>query len=232
MNHTLDWPEGDITLVLPDDTPEDIVRMRAGAVQKEIEMGEWLQTFAKGDVLYDIGANVGSYALLAAWMGHPVIAFEPVAATYAALVASCAANRFGSLVTPIPLALGNRQGLGLLTLSSLHAGAAEHGFAQSLSVPIDADTYHQPCLVERGDHFVRAMNVSPPAHLKVDVDGAEVNVLKGFAGVLPFVKSILVEVTPKTQPEVEVYLTSRGLFLDEVHPHKSGVVNLIFRRDG
>ena len=50
---------------------------------KEPETIEWIDTFEEGDVLWDIGANVGVYSLYAAIIKKAdVLSFEPSASNY------------------------------------------------------------------------------------------------------------------------------------------------------
>ena len=50
---------------------------------KEPETIEWIDTFAPGDVLFDIGANIGCYSIYAASRSVRVMAFEPESQNYA-----------------------------------------------------------------------------------------------------------------------------------------------------
>src|ERR671932_123659 len=58
---------------------------RLRPVAKEPWTVRWLErSLRDGDVLYDVGANVGAYSLIAAALGAQVVAIEPAYANYAA----------------------------------------------------------------------------------------------------------------------------------------------------
>ena len=71
----------------------------------------WLMQDAKGragavpsnKLFVDVGANIGACSIMMAALGHAVVSFEPVPATFAALAAGMAANRFGALGTDVRL---------------------------------------------------------------------------------------------------------------------------------
>src|SRR5215210_5569231 len=67
---------------------EEIVHLRLRPAAKEPWTVEWIeQNLRDGDVLWDIGANVGVYSLIAAKVasGARVVAVEPGYATFASL---------------------------------------------------------------------------------------------------------------------------------------------------
>ena len=75
------------------------------------DMAVVLHLLRAGDLMLDIGANVGSYTVLAAKVaGARVVAFEPARETLPKLRANIAANDVGHLVTVSDCALGDRDG--------------------------------------------------------------------------------------------------------------------------
>ena len=75
------------------------------------EMGFLLHLLQPGDIFLDIGANVGSYTVLASRVcGADSIAFEPDAATASALRRNIAANGIQDRVRVEQHALGSRNG--------------------------------------------------------------------------------------------------------------------------
>lgn len=63
------------------------------------DMGFVLHVLRKDDVFLDVGANIGSYSILAASTGAQVIAFEPVPSTHEKLLDNINLNRFGAQIT-------------------------------------------------------------------------------------------------------------------------------------
>jgi FkbM family methyltransferase len=188
---------------------EIMSRLRPGA--KEPWTVRWIeQSVRPGDVLYDVGANVGSYSLIAA--AQPVddlrvVAVEPGYASYAALCDNVVLNGFQRTVTPLPVLLSERTGMVELGYRSIDPGAAEHLLPPGASV-----AYRQPVLSFRLDDLVSTAGVPPPTLLKIDVDGAEAAVFAGAPRMLasPALRSILVEIKRDLTDEIVPHLAEAG----------------------
>jgi FkbM family methyltransferase len=174
---------------------EEVVHLRLRPVTKEPWTVDWIErNLQAGDVLYDIGANVGSYSLIAAAVGAgraQVVAFEPGFANYAALCENIVLNGFGETITPLPVALAERQRLGSFTYRDIGPGAATH----DLDVE-EKGAYRQPILVFDLDGLIEAFELPAPTLIKLDVDGAEGVVLAGARATLRRLelRGVLVEV--------------------------------------
>jgi FkbM family methyltransferase len=130
------------------------------------EMRVWRRALRDGGLFLDVGANVGTYTIWAAEQGAEVIALEPAADTFALLEENIALN--GYRVTAVRAAAGDHCGsarfsAGLDAANSL----APDGPAVTDLVTIDS-------LI--GDRRVTGM--------KVDVEGFEIDVLRGAARAL------------------------------------------------
>lgn len=152
-------------------------------------MVQWIESFGPGDVFYDVGANTGALALVAARAhagGVPVVAFEPAFDNFAALVRNILANKMGETITPLQVALFDETGIRPFHRSSLGAGTALHAVGEALDY---ARRPFAPVAVEqvaafRLDDLVRVLKLPLPTRLKLDVDGFENRVLAGAAEVL------------------------------------------------
>ncbi len=69
-------------------------------------MGFALHLLRPKDLFVDVGANVGSYSILAASLGARCIAFEPILKSYQALSRNISNNQLEALITPYFMALG------------------------------------------------------------------------------------------------------------------------------
>jgi FkbM family methyltransferase len=130
------------------------------------EMLAWRRVLRDGDLFIDVGANVGTYTIWAAELGAKVIALEPAADTFCLLKENIALN--GYQVTAVRAAAGDHCGTARFT-SGLDAGnslAADGPMVTEL-VTVDA-------LI--GDRRVTGM--------KIDVEGFEIDVLRGAARAL------------------------------------------------
>lgn len=130
-----------------------------------------------GMTVFDVGANVGFFAVIAARLVGPtgrVVCFEPVAQNADAIERSAAANGF-THVTVRREALGARDGRGGFLLSDTPGwgrldgvGDAPAGASGRIEVPL-----------RRLDSVLRDEGGPPPELLKIDVEGAEADVLAG-----------------------------------------------------
>ena len=145
-----------------------------------------------GDVVWDIGANVGLYSRQFAERAGPtgvVCAFEPMPACLAELRRACAdcAN-----VRTFGMALGERAAeLPLWTstdpLGATHSLIAHHNHESAAPMTVE---------VAAGDDLIARGEAPAPNVLKIDVEGFEEDVLKGLARALarPECRSVLIEV--------------------------------------
>jgi len=142
------------------------------------------QRLAPGDVCLDIGANIGYFSVLAGLTVAPagrVIAFEPHPGAREVLQQAVAANRLGEIVEIVPAAVADRDGRVSLFLSqdsvlsttdpSRSPARGEFTFSESIEVPrITVDGW----LAGRADLTPRIRMI------KIDVEGTEVDVLRGM----------------------------------------------------
>ena len=160
---------------------------------------DWIAGMGRGEVLVDVGANVGMYTVWAAkTRGLRVYAFEPEAQNYGLLNRNIVLNGLGGSVKAYCVALSDQAGFSELHLSEFRAGGSCHSLGEQV------DFKHQPakpafsqgCISARLDDLVRDGVVPAPQHIKIDVDGFEPKVIAGAAEVLRGgkVRSLLVEV--------------------------------------
>jgi FkbM family methyltransferase len=160
-----------------------------------------------GDVVYDVGANLGFYALLAARLTGPggrVEAFEPVPGNAAAVACNAALNGFGNIAVHA-VAVGAQEGEGEL-LVARDAGWSHlrdrgwHPYTRGrLRVPVLAlDT-----LIERGE-------LPPPDVVKIDVEGSEIAVLEGLSATLRARRVTVVCELHETNAEIAALLEGVG----------------------
>ena len=192
---------------------------RLRACRKEPFTIDWIHSrVGAGDVLYDIGANVGVYSLVAAKKPNGsarVFAFEPSYASVASLCANIVLNDVAELITPMPVALADTTAIDVFSLRDLEPGAARHVLGPGQ--PDDGPTlYQQPVMRFRLDDLVEWFGLPLPQHIKLDVDGGELAVLQGASSTLssPALRSILVEVATDSSHAVTEMLARHGLRLD------------------
>jgi len=140
-----------------------------------------LATVRPGDCVWDVGANVGYYTTrLAARVGPGgcVVAFEPVASTFARLQAATGALN-NVLLQPIAL--------GRVTESVCIALDDTAGGGLNSLINRDPQDWSQPretVSVFRADEAVTRFALPRPTVVKIDVEGFEEDVLDGMRPIL------------------------------------------------
>jgi len=144
---------------------------------------EQLPGFATGpgEVVLDVGANVGLFTLRQALHGAHVYAFEPDPDAFSRLQRNVAANRTPGRVDLFHRALGERPGRATL--------ARSHGTVLTRVLPdargeVDVVTLDQVV----GDLGLPAIDL-----LKLDVEGDEANILRGGARALAVTRRVVME---------------------------------------
>ncbi|HEY8928343.1 MAG TPA: FkbM family methyltransferase [Mucilaginibacter sp.] len=149
------------------------------------EMAFLLHFLRPDDLFFDVGANAGSYTLLAAGACRAkTIAFEPVNETFGYLTKNIRLNGLQNITQLINAAAGEKQGTVTFTSDeditnhAIPGGEDNHNHIIVNVVPVDsfiADAV--PCLI------------------KIDVEGFETEVLKGMENTLgsDSLKAIIIE---------------------------------------
>jgi len=148
------------------------------------DMGFVLHFLRKDDLFIDIGANIGSYTVLAGGhIGANVISIEPAPQTFAHLQRNIAINQMNNNVRAYNIALGSEKGeLSFTTSLDTMNHVATATDTDTIQVPVDAlDTI----LEKEAD----------PVLLKIDVEGFETHVLSGASNTLSRnkLKAIIIE---------------------------------------
>jgi FkbM family methyltransferase len=192
-----------------------------------------------GAVVVDVGANVGAHTLplaLAVGRAGRVVAVEPTAAAFERLARNISLNpNLGDRILPVRAALGAAGGaLAPTYYSSWPLGAGESRHPVHLGQPHETTDARFLTL----DELVATLALPGVAAIKIDVDGAELSVLRGATEVIERHRPVvLFEVCPYllTDPansavELLTFFTSRGYeLLDErtMQPLGSDVPRII-----
>jgi FkbM family methyltransferase len=153
---------------------------------KEPETIKWIQSFSDGDVLYDIGANIGIYSLYFCSLypnGH-CFAFEPSTGNCARLFENVRLNGFVN-ITPFNWAVSN-----FISKVTFEENSTEIG---SSGGQVRYKLDDKGVFVTSIDLLSHLLKV--PNHIKIDIDGQEGSVIDGMICTISKreVKSILVE---------------------------------------
>ena len=136
----------------------------------------------RGQVVYDVGAYRGAYSLFFSRRVGPagrVIAFEPEARNFALLRRNLERNQVRN-VMPLQIALGEERDL--RTIYGLPGMPTTASLAEEARTPLRR-ARGQAC-VESLDELLGALALPQPQFLKIDVEGMELEVLRGAAKTL------------------------------------------------
>lgn len=130
-----------------------------------------------GDVVFDIGANVGFFSIVSARLTGPtgrVIAFEPVPANADLVRRNAALNGFEN-ISVVEKAVSDAPGRGELVLAQYSGGAA---LSITTAPPDAAGTIVVDVITIDGS--IGAAEIPVPDVVKIDVEGVELEVLRGM----------------------------------------------------
>ncbi len=199
-------------------------------------IGRIFEAMQPGDHIFDIGANIGVLTLLMARHGNDpdrrITAFEPEPRNFAQLERNVELNDLGACVTPHRMALGASEGEADLFIrggpgEGRHSLTARSGSTGSIRVP-----------VRTASAFARTHDRWPDV-VKIDVEGAEGQVLAGMASLIEErrPRDIFLEIHAKGDedrmpavaapgggpaPTIDEWLTGRGYERAWADPRGSG----------
>ena len=239
QRHVVQTRHGELILVCP--TYYSVHYPRT-FLTREPETLEWIDGFDDGDVFWDVGANVGIYALYAGLRRTiDVVAFEPHGATYANMIDNINANGLAEIVRAYAVALAEGTALDMLNMENATAGSVSHSFGE---VPTflgrEVETHaRQSTMGFSIDGLIDTFGLAVPNHVKIDVDGIEPRVLAGAARTFadPAVRSVLIEIEedPASDKNQGIFNTMAGYGFgqndfDPDEQRAVATVNVIFRR--
>lgn len=169
---------------------------------KEPDTLDWIDAcFDAGDIVYDVGANIGQYSLYAARRLRGdvrILSFEPEALNFAKLNRNIVLNDLGGAITAYPIAISDETGLDTFFVKTFVSGASLHALGRAVTqgeVPFEAQNL-QGTLAVSLDDLVGRFGLPAPTHIKVDVDGIEERIVSGASELLgnPALRTVLIEI--------------------------------------
>jgi FkbM family methyltransferase len=183
-----------------------------------------------GEVFYDVGANIGIYTVMAGRQvgaSGRVLAFEPHSPTFACLIQNILANDLEDVVSPCNFALSDREGHLPFNYQSSAPGSSDSQLDSRTSGSGEAYT---PQIAEFKyattiDRLLADGAVAPPDHVKIDVDGNELLILRGMAGLMTGdkrPKSMQVEINLLGKEDLFAFMEAQGYRLALKHYTRAG----------
>lgn len=220
MNRKQEIDHNGISLTLS--VPNQLNKYRADSFStKEPETLEWIDSIPTNAVLWDIGANVGLYSCYAAKKRQcRVISFEPSVFNLELLARNIFNNGLTNRITIVPLPLSDTISENLLNMTSTDWGGALSTFGQTYGQDgknLEKIFEFRTIGLRATDAFV-LLKLPQPDYIKIDVDGIEHLILKGAAGVLANVKSVLIEIDENFEKQLvdsNKYLVEAGFEMKE-----------------
>jgi len=201
---------------------------------KETDTIEWIESFNKNDIFYDIGANIGVYSLYASSRCKEVLSFEPHFMNYNVLNKNIYLNKFKN-TRAFCLAFSNKMEIGKLEHFKFSIGSSTSQFNKTTDHNGKEfnSKFSQGMISLSVDDFTNNIDDELfPNHIKIDVDGLEELILNGMTNVLrnSKLKSVLVEITNDEQI-IKNALNKCDLFLINKQDTSTNTANYIFKRN-
>ena len=205
------------------DVSNDIPRFRAETFwTKEPETIEWIKNYSNVDsrvgLFIDVGANIGIYALFASMLCNSldVIAVEPVLQNFSELTTNVLRNNRTMQINTVNVALSNKSGQGQLLNNDGRIGSS------GAQIQISDEVVSGGTTVKTGDDLINEIHPSfcisqKLVMIKIDTDGNELDVLRGFNCSFDkqIIATVLVETHPSNKDGIEEFLVSKGFCEDK-----------------
>lgn len=182
-----------------------------------------LRELKPGDTLIDVGMNVGHVSIPAAKLvgsRGKVISFEPNL-DIVKRVESLANQQKLTQLTVKPFGLGKSQGVIVLNMDSSHTGGATFRNPS----PTDEFNTSMEVNVKVGDEILCQEKLPGKVLMKMDVEGFEIDALKGLKKTLQVVDHAIIEISPE-------WLKSEGLTELSTIMETSGFASFFMTNDG
>lgn len=160
------------------------------------------------DCFWDVGGNIGLYTLLAAECEADVVTFEPWLENAATIERNLRRNDLSARV--VPKALANECGPREFTLDERETPGSGRG--SLLEDWQDGRTRTVECV--RGEVAVERDDLPSPSVAKIDVEGAELDVLEGFGDLLAEIRVLYCELHGIDDSAVRDLLRSGGFEIE------------------
>jgi FkbM family methyltransferase len=160
----------------------------------------WLNSILEAvnqPVFYDIGANYGFFTVKFADKCKQTYAFEPVSAVYQILAENIRKNRLAH-IAPLNYGISDEEGERKINIYS--SSGNNSLFERNIPVGHSLQFLNKETIqLKKLDNFVTEQNLTPPNVMKIDVEGAELQVLKSAEKTIKkYLPTIIIEYSENT----------------------------------
>lgn len=169
---------------------------------------EWIDCMSKDDCFFDIGANVGNFAIYAASKGVETYAVEAELLNASLLYENVFLNNLQDMCIVLPYCLGNENKMDVFYLKDISKGDALHSMGKpSHMLSEEAQKTIKTMLAPtfKLDDLIDILNLKKPTHIKLDVDGNELQIILGGIKTFESVKEIHIELDTSNKEHVEAF---------------------------
>ena len=208
---------------------------------------DWIKSFNKNSIFFDIGANIGVYSLYAAINSNvKVYSFEPESNSFQTLMENIIINNQEKNILAYPIGISNITELTKLHLSEFATASSHHTVGKNAlnhnSLKQFSTRYKQGIFSTTLNELVEKWDMPVPNYIKIDVDGIEHKIIQEGKKIFQNQEllSILVEINESRDEDKEIIniLKSFGFIYDTNQvektkrkdgPHKNYVEYLFYR---
>ena len=188
---------------------------------KEPETLHYISLFKKSDIFWDIGANIGLYSLFAAKIKNcKVYSFEPSVFNLEILARNINQNKLQRNIKIIPISLGDKNIKGFFHIPVDSYGSALSSFKNKKD---KKDIFSYQTISLNSDFLINNKIIEKPDYIKLDVDGNEMEILKGIKKNISKVKSIILEMDYSNKLKIKMiqnYFKINNFFLKSKNQSK------------
>lgn len=169
----------------------------------EKDLVNWIFTFKKKDIFYDIGSNIGMFSILSAKRDISTYAFECLSANLNTLNYNILLNNCNKNITIIPNPLNANEKKIIFRQRDLTASAAKNCIINNTKKSLSKLEYYT--LSFSLDKICEIFKLPPPNKLKIDVDGLELEILKGSKKALTYCDEVMIEMYERKVDLIKCY---------------------------
>ena len=152
---------------------------------RNLRMLFYSEFIASGDLVFDVGANLGNRTHTFLEIGAKVVSVEPQRKCRAVL-----RMRFGNRIKILPQGLGSKEGVKTFYISNTHTLST---FSNKwVNKMIDSGRFQNANWIKKDEIQITTLNMlisiyGKPKFIKIDVEGYESEVLKGLDCIIDFI---------------------------------------------